>query len=124
MPRRFSAAAFFIWLTDWRLAGILAGSFVSPHFVAFAVTSRETGSINFAKVTESRFLEIVRAFRAKALRFLTIVLSGLEASFVRLLSSFFAVLKDVRGLRGDFYLTPLAGADPWVEIRTHLVSMI
>src|SRR5215203_1563391 len=63
--------------------------------VAFFVPSREVVSINFSKVSEASFLEVVRALGIVALVLLTVVLTGLETIFVSLTASFIAVVKHV-----------------------------
>src|ERR1044072_696968 len=63
--------------------------------VAVLVTSREVWPVNISKVSETSFLEVVRSLGIEALVFLTIVFSGLEAIFVRLTHSFFAVVENV-----------------------------
>src|SRR5688572_16395368 len=80
---------------DRRLACILAGAFIGAYLVPFAITSREPVAVKLSKVTKAGFFEVVRTFGTVALRFLTVVCSSLESTFVRLLYSLFAVIEDV-----------------------------
>lgn len=66
---------------------LFASSFALSYSVTILVTSLECGPVNFSKVSEACFLEVVRALGIVALVFLTITFSGLMAIFVTLFDS-------------------------------------
>ena len=77
------------------LASAFRVAFGAAYAVTILITSRESGPVNLSKVSEACFLEVMRALGIEALVFLAIGLSGLEAIFVSLTGSLFAVVKHI-----------------------------
>src|SRR5687767_1323589 len=99
MPRRYRRGILFDGPYG-RLAKLLAGSFIRPNFVPRRITVRETAAVVLGKVTKAGILVVIRTFETKALRLLTIVFTGFEATLVALLHSFVAVIEDVTAIAG------------------------